>query len=749
MQLFANMRLSIKLPFFMTVLAWSSFGSALLLAWWSAGGGLHGDGIFHSPVADVSGWMAAGVIAALLFLTCVASLISKPLTRPVAKLQQALEELASESGAPVARGELVRFGAMADTVSELQSRFRRYCGTGTEQSYLGSAMANSSSATMIVDRDMKIVFVNEELVKVLRAEEDILCEMNPEIDLDNLVGHSIDAFHKNASHVAGLVSDPENLPYTADIRLGDTDFALHITSVVDADGNYIGNVVEWTDVTEIRLQRALLRSIDNDLLIGHIEKDGSLIEINGNMGDCLAAASAEIVGRNVLNLFEVDRAEVTAMADVLNKLNDGQGVSGVFKVTDSEGGEHWLEGSFSPVRDNHGRAERHLFIGSDVTVSTVELQQAEMNRESMQKAQSKVVEGLRVGLSELSQGNLTFEIEEAFPAEYERLRGDFNASVSSLMQAMARVEENASSIRGEAAEINSAADDLSRRTEKQAATLEETAAALDELTSSVTSAADGAARANEVVLEARQNAERSGVVVEQAVEAMGQIADSSDQISKIIGVIDDIAFQTNLLALNAGVEAARAGDAGRGFAVVASEVRALAQRSSTAAREINDLITASGEHVRNGVSLVGETGDALKRIVDGVMGISGHVSEIAVSAKEQSTGLEEINTAVNQLDQVTQQNAAMFEQTTAASHALTRESEVLAETMSMFDTGSARQKASYRRRAADERVGANVRSAAGAVSPPVLPHTQHGPALVQLVDASASEDELDSDWEAF
>jgi methyl-accepting chemotaxis protein len=252
------------------------------------------------------------------------------------------------------------------------------------------------------------------------------------------------------------------------------------------------------------------------------------------------------------------------------------------------------------------------------------------------------------------------------------------------------VIDNATAIDSEAQEISNAAEDLSRRTEKQAATLEQTAAALDQLTSSVTSATEGATEAERVVREARVSAEASGEIVQQAVAAMGEIEESSQKISRIISVIDDIAFQTNLLALNAGVEAARAGEAGRGFAVVASEVRALAQRSSEAAREIDALISASSGHVRRGVDLVGETGRALTGILGSVIDVAARVSQVAASSREQASGLAEINVAVNQLDQVTQQNAAMFEQTTAASHALNRGAQSLTATTSMFRTPDAR-----------------------------------------------------------
>ncbi|MDE1906832.1 MAG: methyl-accepting chemotaxis protein, partial [Rhodospirillales bacterium] len=253
-------------------------------------------------------------------------------------------------------------------------------------------------------------------------------------------------------------------------------------------------------------------------------------------------------------------------------------------------------------------------------------------------------------------------------------------------------------------EIAAAADDLSRRTEQQAASLEETAAALDEITATVRRTAEGASHAHEVVTSAQTDAERSGVVVRDAVAAMSGIETSSQQISNIIGVIDEIAFQTNLLALNAGVEAARAGDAGRGFAVVASEVRALAQRSADAAKEIKSLISASTRQVISGVDLVGQTGTALARIVSQIGEISGVVRQIAASAQEQATGLHEVNAAVNQMDQVTQQNAAMVEQSTAACHSLAQETEKLATLTARFqigetnDTGNRAARAPMRKR---------------------------------------------------
>jgi methyl-accepting chemotaxis protein len=323
-----------------------------------------------------------------------------------------------------------------------------------------------------------------------------------------------------------------------------------------------------------------------------------------------------------------------------------------------------------------------------------EAAEAEHARASAEKAETErrqalAMDGVAEGLTQLTEGNLVFRLTAAFPAEYEKLRVDFNAAMDKVQLVIAAVSSTSATIRSGAQEISTSAEDLSRRTEQQAANLEETAAALDEITATVKKTAEGAVQARDAVSTAKADAERSGVVVREAVAAMSGIEQSSKQIGQIIGVIDEIAFQTNLLALNAGVEAARAGDAGRGFAVVASEVRALAQRSADAAKEIKGLISASATQVSSGVSLVGETGAALERIVSQVAGINAVVSEIAASAQEQATGLNQVNSAINQMDQVTQQNAAMVEQSNAASRSLSVETEELDRLMSQFALGEA------------------------------------------------------------
>ena len=309
------------------------------------------------------------------------------------------------------------------------------------------------------------------------------------------------------------------------------------------------------------------------------------------------------------------------------------------------------------------------------------------------------VDNLAQGLSRLSDGDVSYRIAQPFTATLDAVRGDFNNSAEKLQSALSRVAENARGIEAGSNEIRSAADDLAKRTEQQAAAVEETAAALEEITTVVKDSAKRANEAGQLVAGARAHAEQSGAVVRRAVGAMEQIEKSSNEISNIIGVIDEIAFQTNLLALNAGVEAARAGEAGKGFAVVAQEVRELAQRSANAAKEIKALIIASKTQVQEGVQLVGDTGKALETIVTEVQEINRHVSAIVEAAQEQSSGLQQINTAVNQMDQDTQKNAAMVEETTAATHSLSREVVSLNELLTLFKLSDAPQASASARRA--------------------------------------------------
>jgi methyl-accepting chemotaxis protein len=323
-------------------------------------------------------------------------------------------------------------------------------------------------------------------------------------------------------------------------------------------------------------------------------------------------------------------------------------------------------------------------------------QRAEEARAAAEEDAARAVAAVAEALSRLAAKDLTYRMPSEIPDGFRELRDDFNRAIAHFEAAMRRVGGSADAVHSGTREISAASLDLSRRTEQQAANLEETAAALGEISATVQKSAEGAGHARLVVSAADQNAKKGATVVREAVGAMDEIAKSSHQIGQIIGVIDEIAFQTNLLALNAGVEAARAGDAGKGFAVVASEVRALAQRSADAAQEIKDLISNSAGHVDRGVRLVAETGGSLERIAAQIAEINAVVAEIAVTAKEQATALAEIGVTLANIDQTTQQNAAMAEEATAAGRAVAQESERLAELMSEFEVGGGRGEADGR-----------------------------------------------------
>ncbi|MBI1198332.1 MAG: methyl-accepting chemotaxis protein [Phenylobacterium sp.] len=340
----------------------------------------------------------------------------------------------------------------------------------------------------------------------------------------------------------------------------------------------------------------------------------------------------------------------------------------------------------SEARDRAEAASREAEAARTGEAAAAE-ERATLQRASDAEAQA-VVAALAEALERLAAGDLSHRITAQVPDRYGQLKRDFNAAAEQLGSTVRTIVAVNAGVRGSIGEIARAAGELSRRTEGQAATLEQTAAALDEITGAVRRTASDAGRARGVVGAARTHAEESGQVVKAAIDAMNAIEGSSKQISQIIGVIDEIAFQTNLLALNAGVEAARAGDAGKGFAVVASEVRALAQRSAEAAKEIKDLIANSAAQVGEGVDLVGRTGEALQRIMSEVGEINGVIAEIANSADQQATGLKEVNSAVGGLDQMTQQNAAMVEEATAAAQSLTGDAERLTQLVAAFQVGA-------------------------------------------------------------
>ncbi|ARQ60203.1 UNVERIFIED_ORG: methyl-accepting chemotaxis protein [Rhizobium etli] len=409
-----------------------------------------------------------------------------------------------------------------------------------------------------------------------------------------------------------------------------------------------------------------LEAISRSQAVIEFTPKGEILTANENFCRAMGYSLAEITGKHHSMFCDPAYIRTEDYGSFWRRLANGEFIANEFVRFGKGGREIWIQAAYNPIVDADCKVYKVVKFATDVTerMSAISL--------------------LGSALRQLSEGDLMRTVDTPFVPSMEQLRHDFNTAVTGLAETMKTIGENGSTIAAGSREIGESADSFSKRTEQQAASIEETAAALEQITTTVNDSSRRAEEAGRLVAMTKQGAEQSGVVVRNAVAAMDQIEQSSREITNIIGVIDDIAFQTNLLALNAGVEAARAGEAGKGFAVVAQEVRELAQRSANAAKEIKALINTSSDLVKNGVGLVGQTGKALEEIVTQVGDIDGNVVAIVEASREQATGLKEINQAVNTLDQATQQNAAMVEESTAASHSLAREAETLRILLTRF-----------------------------------------------------------------
>jgi methyl-accepting chemotaxis protein len=537
-------------------------------------------------------------------------------------------------------------------------------------------------------------------------------------DLKWLVGPSADSMMKafdgqNPDMMKAALSD--NKP-------GEVD------NVTDADGESYSRLVYPFDLPDVNARWVVLVDIPSAVVAEQVNAQTKLMIIGG-----LVVLLAALGGLYLAVRRFVQKPMASLVSDVAN-LSRGDystPVAGQERVDETGAVASALEGFRHKLAD----AVRLEGVANEQRQLTeAEKAKAEQERNAAAAIQQDVVSRLADGLSQLAAGNLTYRLQGDFHGDYAKLKADFNSTVESLEETIQTLSGSVSSIGNGTHEISQSANDLSQRTEKQAASLEETAAALDQLTSQVNSSAENARHAASSVDKANADAGKSGEIVQKAIAAMHGIEQSSQEVSRIIGVIDEIAFQTNLLALNAGVEAARAGEAGKGFAVVAQEVRELAQRSANAAKEIKALINASEAQVGEGVDLVGKTGQALENIALQVLQINGLIQQISGSASEQAVGLKEINAAVNQMDQVTQQNAAMVEETTAASAALNDEAKVLQSLVARFRTG-----------------GSAAHSTATRYTPPVSqPARSEVKAPVRRMPAVSGNTALSQDdWEEF
>jgi len=586
------------------------------------------------------------------------------------------------------------------------------------------ALDGTKTNVMIADNDFNIIYMNKSMVEMMRhAEHDIRKDL-PNFDSSKLIGANIDQFHKNPAHQRKL-ADAMRDTYEARIKIGGRTFNLIANPVVDRDGNRFGTSVEWSDITdelaklEAEQQAAqenarikiALDGCSTNMMVA--DSNGVIVYMNRAVEMMLRKVERElqeslpnfkvdkIVGSNFDEFHKdpshqrnlLDRLTTTYQAEI--KVGSLQFQLTANPVIDSSGDrlgsivewrnitlERQVEadvahvvdavaaGDFTRRLDTDGKEGFMLALATGVNTIS----------ETCEAGLAEVVEVLEA----LAEGDLTKRIENDYQGTFDQLKQSCNTSCEQLADIVGRITESANEVSSASAEISAGSADLSQRTETQASSLEETAAAMEEMAATVRTNSENAQQANQLGINARDVATSGGKVVEDAVDAMSRIEDSSQKISDIIGVIDEIAFQTNLLALNAAVEAARAGDAGKGFAVVASEVRTLAQRSSDAAKNIKELIVDSGSQVQNGVELVNQAGASLKEIVDSIRSVTDIISEIAAASKEQSTGIEEINSAVTEMDEMTQQNSALVEENTAAARALEEQADSMRDEMGFF-----------------------------------------------------------------
>ena len=596
-----------------------------------------------------------------------------------------------------------------------------------EMTRLKSSLDNANSNVIVADRDYNIVYVNNASVKALSDVEQEIQKVMPAFRVDKVVGSNIDMYHKNPAHQRRLLDDPKNLPHRAEIEIGPLKLDLNVSAIMSESGEYLGNVVEWEEVTvkrQMEIEMARLKSsLDNansNVIVA--DRDYNIVYVNNASVKALSDVEQEI--QKVMPAFRVDKV-VGSNIDMYHKnpahqrrlLDDPKNLPHRAEI---EIGPLKLDLNVSAVISPSGEYVGNVVEWEDVTAQ--KKAQSEVERMIRAAAEGQLSERIDVSefkgffkvlseginnmldtvvtplheaqsvLAALAEGKLTEEMSGAYKGEFEQMKTSLNSAIENLTGVITRTRDVASEVTTGASQISRGNDDLSERTSQQASALEETSSSMEEMTSTVKQNADNAAQANQLGIAARETAEKGGTVVSEAINAMGEINKSSKKIADIITVIDEIAFQTNLLALNAAVEAARAGEQGRGFAVVAAEVRNLAGRSAGAAKEIKGLISESVQLVTEGTNLVNKSGESLEEIVGSVKRVTDIVGEISAASQEQSTGIDQVNKAIMEMDQTTQQNSALVEEASAASQNLATQAQELMSQVEFFtlkDTGQA------------------------------------------------------------
>jgi len=578
-----------------------------------------------------------------------------------------------------------------------------------------AALDGAITAVMMVDRDLIITYANRGTYELLRKHRAEFKAVYPDLNIDQLIGTCIDILHRRPQHQRQMLANPANLPHVADIRVGKLAFQIAVAALYDSDHHYIGNTLEWMDITD-RLNREAdsggqIAAINKAQAVIEFELDGTIRSANENFLRTFGYRVEDVKGKHHSTLVEPSYAGSSAYREFWENLRAGRYEAGEYKRIGSGGREVWIQASYNPILDLNGRPFKVVKYATDITAQKLAQQETE-----------RLVEEARRSIEALAEGDLTQPMEGDFQGGFAVLKERMNHTIETLRETVVSMEESSRAVAGAARDIAEGNANLNKRTQEQSSALEETSASLEQMTSTVKQNAASALQANQLATGASDAAQKGGQVVGSAVAAMSAITESSKRVADIIGVIEQIAFQTNMLALNAAVEAARAGDQGRGFAVVAAEVRNLAQRSAAAAKEIKGLIQDSQEKVEQGAKLVNRSGETLQDIVMSVKKVSDIVGEITTASNEQATGIDQINAAVSQMDKSTQQNAAMVEEASAAAESMKDQARLLTELVAFFRVGEtaepeparerkAERKAQVRRHEAPARPAKPVRTA--------------------------------------
>ncbi|NQY87710.1 MAG: PAS domain-containing protein [Colwellia sp.] len=589
---------------------------------------------------------------------------------------------------------------------------------------LQGAIDQSATANIMIDRDFTITYANAATLALLKKHEVTFAENWPgfKADPNIIIGTNIDSFHKNPAHQRKLLDDPDNLPYTTDIQIKHLTFELNVSAIRNAEGEYIGNALEWQDVTEVRAKSvevgrltSAMEGMTTNVMMA--DRSGNIVYANPAVATMLrrretqlqavlpSFSVATMVGTNFDSFHRNPAHQQNLLGNPANMPYTTEiSVAGLtfqliaIALMDEEDNHvgtavQWVD--LTEEKDAQGQIDgliNDAISGKlDSRIDTAEYQGfmkdlGENINGLMDSIVAPITDAINVAQA-LADGDLTQNMRNDYGGEFLALANAMNGSIDNLSNMVNEIRSASTNVFDSAREIAQGNNELSHRTESQASSLEETASAMEELTSTVQQNAENSTEASKLSKSVMEKATNGGSVVRNAITAMSDINKSSKKIADIISVIDEIAFQTNLLALNAAVEAARAGEQGRGFAVVAAEVRNLAQRSAGAAKEIKGLINDSVEAVGQGTKLVDETGQTFTELVTAIEEVSQMISDIDSAGKEQSAGIGEVSAAVSQMDEMTQQNAALVEEAAASSKSMEEQSQALLEQVAFFNNG--------------------------------------------------------------